>query len=275
MSVDYEVVARRIPIELIDPPRRAARQEFGEEEMHDLIASIQSEGLIEPIVVRPIAERYEVVAGHRRWYACQRAGEFKPPCIVRDVDERTAERIKVKENKDRENVNPVDDGIYYEGLLADFCDHDVKTLAEFVDQTYGYVSDRLNVVRGCPLVRDALQAKHITLGVAQELNRIKLDSDRRMYLRYALSGAKKEQVRAWRLELERHIAEASGASMTTGVPADGAVAPGEHAGPVCIVCRDPAEMHKLRMYYVHSHCHDAILRPWLRHLQGGGEVSAS
>ena len=111
---------RRIPIEFVARNPRNPRRSFDEAELQDLASSIRQHGIVQPVVVRTIAdERYEIIAGERRWRAAQLAGFTDIPVIVRDVDDRTALEIAIVENVQRSDLNPLEEALGYDQLIAE------------------------------------------------------------------------------------------------------------------------------------------------------------
>lgn len=88
--------------------------------MQDLAASIRQHGIVQPVVVRTVAvNRYEIIAGERRWRAAQLAGFTDVPVIVRGVDDRTALELAIVENVQRSDLNPLEEAMGYEQLIAE------------------------------------------------------------------------------------------------------------------------------------------------------------
>ncbi|MGQ3293205.1 MAG: ParB/RepB/Spo0J family partition protein, partial [Shinella sp.] len=111
---------RLVPIEFIGRNPRNPRRYFDESELQDLASSIRQHGIVQPVVVRTIAEsRYEIIAGERRWRAAQLAGLIEIPVIIRDVDDRTALEIAIVENVQRSDLNALEEAMGYELLIAD------------------------------------------------------------------------------------------------------------------------------------------------------------
>ncbi|HEY6240914.1 MAG TPA: ParB/RepB/Spo0J family partition protein [Burkholderiales bacterium] len=112
--------ARELDIDLIDPNPYQPRTSFREEPLEELAQSIRSTGVIQPIVVRPLGTRFQLIAGERRWRAAQRAGLLRIPVVVRDVPESLALEMTLVENLQREDLNPVEQGRAFERLLTAF-----------------------------------------------------------------------------------------------------------------------------------------------------------
>jgi ParB family transcriptional regulator, chromosome partitioning protein len=110
----------QLPLDRIDPNPRQPREAFDEETLQDLTASIEAVGVLQPIVVRPAGERYEIVMGERRVRAARAAGLERIPAIVRTTEDNQLLRDALLENVHREDLNPLEEAAAYKQLLADF-----------------------------------------------------------------------------------------------------------------------------------------------------------
>jgi ParB family chromosome partitioning protein len=110
----------QLPLARIDPNPRQPRGSFDEEQMHDLTASIEAVGVLQPIVVRPSGDRYQIVMGERRVRAARAAGLERIPAIVRTTEDDQLLRDALLENIHREDLNPLEEAAAYEQLLLDF-----------------------------------------------------------------------------------------------------------------------------------------------------------
>jgi ParB family chromosome partitioning protein len=111
---------REIDIDLIEPNPRQPRTRFREESLEELAQSIRVTGVIQPVVVRPVGARFQLIAGERRWRAAQRAGLHRIPAIVREVPDHQALEMTVVENLQREDLNPVEQARAFETLINTF-----------------------------------------------------------------------------------------------------------------------------------------------------------
>ena len=108
----------KIDISKIYPNKKQPRKNFEEKEIKELSESIKNQGLIQPIVVRETSnDRYEIIAGERRWRACQLAGLHSVNCVVMSVDENSVFELALIENIQRENLNVVEEAKAYNCLL--------------------------------------------------------------------------------------------------------------------------------------------------------------
>lgn len=109
-----------IDITLVDPNPRQPRLDFIEDELQDLVASIKQHGIIQPLVVTRRGDRYELIAGERRLRAAKLAGLGRVPVIIRDVGDREKLELAIIENVQRSNLNPIEEALAYQSLVADF-----------------------------------------------------------------------------------------------------------------------------------------------------------
>jgi ParB family chromosome partitioning protein len=173
---------------------------MSEEGMESLVTSIRAVGVLEPLLVKPARDGlYEVVAGHRRLRAARIAGVIEIPCIDLESDE-LGDAAKIHENLEREDLSPADEAVYY-AELYERLGEDVDQVAERVKRSRASIEGRLNLLRGDKQVFAALTAGKIALGVAEELNRFTLETDRLYHLQYCTrTGATVATVRQWRID---------------------------------------------------------------------------
>ena len=105
-----------LEIDSIVSKEEQPRKYFDEEALEDLADSIRLHGIIQPIIVRRADEKYEIVAGERRWRASKKAQLKKIPCIIKDIDIETASKIALIENVQREDLNPIEEAIAYKRI---------------------------------------------------------------------------------------------------------------------------------------------------------------
>lgn len=159
---------RTIPLDLIDNNPDQPRKRFDEEQLEELKASILAHGLLEPIIVRPIDGRYEVVVGERRWRAAQMAGLKEIPAIVRSMSEREAMVIALVENVQREDLNPLEEAEAYKRLMEEF-QLTQEEIAERVGKKRSTIANRLRLLELDPEIREDLAAGRISGGHAKAL----------------------------------------------------------------------------------------------------------
>ena len=111
---------REIPIGEIRPNQHQPRDQFDEEELAALVGSIREVGVLQPVLVRPAGDGFELIAGERRWRAAKRVGLSTIPALVRDADEASALEQALVENIHRANLNPLEEAAAYQQLIEDF-----------------------------------------------------------------------------------------------------------------------------------------------------------
>jgi ParB family chromosome partitioning protein len=114
---------RNVPVALIERNRRNPRRDFPPDDMDELAESIRRHGIVQPIVVRPLGganERYEIIAGERRWRAAQLAGLHEVPVAVIEADDRHALELAIVENVQRSDLNPIEEARGYQALIDEF-----------------------------------------------------------------------------------------------------------------------------------------------------------
>src|ERR1700738_834185 len=110
----------QVDIDLIEPSPFQPRTAFREAALEELSRSILASGIIQPLLLRPIGNRYELIAGERRWRAAQLAGLTKVPAIVRDVPNELALEMTLVENIQREDLNPIESARAFDRLINEF-----------------------------------------------------------------------------------------------------------------------------------------------------------
>lgn len=159
----------RLPIDLIAHGRYQPRHGFDPESLRDLADSIAAQGVIQPIVVRPVAAgRYEIVAGERRWRASQQAGLTEIPVMVREVDEQSAIAIALIENIQRDDLNPLEEAGALERLLTEF-ELTHQQVAEAVGKSRTMVTNLLRLLELNDDAKRYLQDKRLEMGHARAL----------------------------------------------------------------------------------------------------------
>lgn len=145
------------------------RSAFSAESLEELAASIRTHGVLQPILVRPIAGGWEIIAGARRTRAAARAGLSAIPSRIVEMTDQDVREAQIVENLQREDVHPLDEAEAYERLLASDPAYTVETVAAKVGKSVTYVYRRLTLLRLIPDVRDAFRKDVITAAHAHKL----------------------------------------------------------------------------------------------------------
>lgn len=160
---------RQLPVEWLQRGRYQPRREFDQASLQELADSILAQGLMQPIVVRPVApERFEIIAGERRWRATQLAGLDTIPVLVREVSDQAAIAMGLIENIQREDLNVVDEALALQRLQDEFAlTH--EEIAEAVGKSRSTVSNVLRLLQLEPDVRRLLEQSRLDMGHARAL----------------------------------------------------------------------------------------------------------
>ena len=136
---------KSLPIASIEPLPGQPRMHFDEASLAELADSIATRGVIQPIIVRPMGEGYQLVAGERRWRAAQKARLHEIPAIVRDLDRREVLALALIENIQREDLNPIEEAQAYQ-RLADDEEMTQAEIAEMVDKSRSHVANLMRLL---------------------------------------------------------------------------------------------------------------------------------
>jgi len=145
------------------------RREIALDTLEELAASIRTQGIIQPLVVRPVGEgKYEIIAGERRWRAAQLAGLHEVPVIIREVPDEAAIAIALIENIQRENLNPIEEGVAFQRLIDEFnLTH--QQAADVVGKSRASISNLLRLLALPDKVKNMLESGVIEMGHARTL----------------------------------------------------------------------------------------------------------
>jgi ParB family chromosome partitioning protein len=165
----------RLPLDLLQRGRYQPRMDMRPETLSTLADSIRAQGVVQPIVVRPIGaaderglQRYEIIAGERRWRAAQQAGLSEIPAIIRQVPDDAAIAMALIENIQRENLNPLEEGRALERLISEFgLTH--QQAADAVGRSRAAVSNLLRLLELPPEVCERLEKRELEMGHARAL----------------------------------------------------------------------------------------------------------
>lgn len=264
-----EIYADKI-IEPVDPMRSA----LDREKIDDLAASIKSQGLINPLTVRPVVcmsltcernseqgildhagglhDKFEIVAGHRRFRACLIAGLVKVPCVVRTMTDQEVFALRAHENLFRDDIDPVDEALYI-GKIVGEDESKVPELAKQLNRSVAWVEERLNILTYPDYFLPYVKSRQISLGCAKWLALITDDVYRRMFF----DSAVKNGMPVWQAEYYFRQYEAGVFKDSTAVmpPVLGSDKPQRvHVSASCARCGGTAVEPNLKNVFIHVEC---------------------
>jgi ParB family chromosome partitioning protein len=160
---------RPLPLDLLERGRFQPRSEFDPDALQELADSIRSQGVVQPIVVRPLpGNRFEIIAGERRWRAAQLAGLAEIPALVREIPDETAIAVALIENIQREDLNPLEEATALQRLTTEFgMTH--QAVADAVGRSRASVSNLLRLLDLAPEVKALIAERRLEMGHARAL----------------------------------------------------------------------------------------------------------
>jgi ParB family transcriptional regulator, chromosome partitioning protein len=176
----------QIDIDLIEPSPYQPRTRFRDEALDELARSIQASGIIQPIVVRAIGQRFQLIAGERRWRAAQRAGLNKVSAIVRQVPDELALEMTLVENIQREDLNAMEQARAFERLMDEF-QSTQEAVAERTGKDRTTVANAIRLLKLEPTIQDWIEEGKLTAGHGRALLAV---ADPALRMRYAQRAAR-------------------------------------------------------------------------------------
>jgi ParB family transcriptional regulator, chromosome partitioning protein len=176
----------QIDIDLIEPSPYQPRTRFREEALDELARSIQSSGIIQPLVLRQVGNRFQLIAGERRWRAAQRAGLKSVSAIIRQVPDELALEMTLVENIQREDLNAIEQARAFERLMDEF--HATQeAVAERTGKDRATVANAIRLLKLEPTIQDWIEEGKLTAGHGRALLAV---PDSQMRMRYAQRAAR-------------------------------------------------------------------------------------
>jgi ParB family chromosome partitioning protein len=177
---------RLLAVDVIQRGRYQPRRDIEPQALEELSNSIKAQGVMQPIVVRPIdSDRYEIIAGERRWRATQMAGLVEIPAIVKDVPDEAAIAMALIENIQRENLNPIEEAISLQRLKDEF-ELTQQEVADAVGKSRSAVTNLLRLMKLGDEVKKMLEYGDLEMGHARAL--LALDGDLQLQAAQEISG---------------------------------------------------------------------------------------
>ena len=168
---DTKTVSKNNKISVSDLIRNRyqPRKTFDEESLEELTNSIKSRGIIQPIIARPSSgNKYEIIAGERRWLAAQRAGLHEVPVVVVDADDKKALEFGIVENVQRHDLNSIEEAEGYKRLIDEFS-YDQEQVAKFIGKSRSHITNSLRLLTLSNFITELIKTNKITQGHAKIL----------------------------------------------------------------------------------------------------------
>jgi ParB family chromosome partitioning protein len=178
-----------LDVDLIAPNEHQPRHQFDDSRLDDLARSIKTNGVIQPIVVRKVNDRYRIIAGERRWRAAQRAGLTRVPVYIKDIpvgQEAQLLELALIENIQREDLNPIDEAAAYERLTTDF-NMTQEEIAAAVGKDRSSIANHLRLLKLPPEVRAEVAGGRLSMGHARALLAIADEAGQRHIARQVIA----------------------------------------------------------------------------------------
>lgn len=157
-----------IDLDLIDPGSMQPRTRFDESSLDRLAESVREHGIVQPILVRRKGDRYELIAGERRWRAAQKAGLQKVPAVVRDVADSDLLEIALTENVQREDLNPIEEAHAYKKLIENVGLTQDALAARF-GRDRSYITNYLRLLKLPPDIQELVETGRLSTGHARTI----------------------------------------------------------------------------------------------------------
>ena len=167
-----------VEVRMIRPAKLVLRTDTGP--ISGLMLSIQDKGLLEPIIVRPVGDGFEVVAGMRRYEACKKLGWRRLPAHVVELDDREAFEVSLLENIQRETLNPIEEARAFRNYVEEFGYGGETELARRIGKSQEYISKRIGLLSLPQRVQDQIMRRRIAPSLAQELTLLNDDDAERI-----------------------------------------------------------------------------------------------
>lgn len=167
-EVKAETSINEVDIELIDANPWQPRNDFDQQELDELAASIKAVGLIQPITLRKVGERYQIIAGERRFRATKIAGIPTIPAYIREVEDTNMLLLAILENTKRSDLNPIEESLSYQRLM-DECKLTQEEVAERVGKSRSAVANFLRLLKLPAEIQAGLREKQIAVGHARAI----------------------------------------------------------------------------------------------------------
>lgn len=250
--MDPETEYQKIDLDLIVEPTNQVRLEIPQDKVIELAQSISEQGLLQPILVRPLEGKFEIVAGHRRYLACKHLRWSQVTVRIVDIDDTAVALSRAVENLQREDLSPIEEGKIYQDL-RDRHNMSYEQIASKMGKTPGTIKRRLDLLKMPPCLVDAVHKRQISPSVAEALWSLKDPTAIDYYLQFAIeNGASYRVVQQWVYDYQKAKRAGGSDAVESMSPL-----PVRELRPVyiaCDLCRGPFEMGKETVLRICQDC---------------------
>lgn len=157
------------------------RKNFDDDSLEELATSIKADGVIQPIVVRKVGDKYEIIAGERRFRASKLAGLEKVPVVVKNVTDRKARELALVENIQREDLNPIEEAISLKTLMEEY-KLTQQELSDIIGKSRSYIANNLRLLNLSDYIKDYLIRGELSSSQGRTLLSLETEEERKKYL---------------------------------------------------------------------------------------------
>jgi len=255
VKVSKDKIAQ-VDLALIDEPKAIARMEIDQGPVSELAQSISEIGLLQPIILRADGQRYEIIAGHRRFLAHKSLGLTSIKALIKNMSDQDAIIARATENLSRVDLTPMEEAAIYADLI-NVHKMSFEQIGQKMGRTAGTIKRRMDLLKMPPSLQQAVHKGQVSMSAAEELWPIANPTDLEYYLLFAIeNGCTKEVAREWCKQWR----DSQRRSEIPGVEGGGATSPFEPR-PVyisCDLCQGPVELGTESRLTICSECHKII-----------------
>ncbi|MBN2801655.1 MAG: ParB/RepB/Spo0J family partition protein [Deltaproteobacteria bacterium] len=190
----------KCPVNRIKPDKNQPRRYFDKESLDDLVVSIREQGIIQPLIVRRIADGYELIAGERRWRASQMAGLKEVPIVIKDVSDSAAFEMALVENIQREDLNPIEEAMAISRLIEEHNYTQIQ-LSERIGKNRSTIANSMRLLKLPVDVQQMVTSRELTEGHARAI--LQADSEKSMIALAKMAVLKKYSVRTTEIQARK------------------------------------------------------------------------
>jgi ParB family chromosome partitioning protein len=257
MKKPIKDMVRDIEISKIQEPKGIVRMEIDQDGIKELAQSISEIGLLQPILLAIDKDKYEIVAGHRRYLAHKHIGLSKIKAVIKEMTNEEIGTARAAENINREDLTPIEEAATYKNLM-DLYGMTLEKVAQKMGKSPGTIKRRMDLIKMPPALQKALHKKEISMSVAEELWAIRDQSSLDYYLIFAIeNGCTKEVARQWAKDWKDTVRRSENPGVEGGQLPLSPFEPRPTYVP-CDICIEPIDLQETLIMRVCKKCMSTI-----------------